>query len=763
VNASPLRQRLPCVALLAAALAGIAVGRLVDAPGWLFALVGAIALPAALLPRLSIALWPGVACAFAAFQTWQYRESPAAALAAGLDHEWRVCEATLRVDDVPRLTTGGCVFNARIETLRIGTDSWRPRCTAFVRWEAEPPDYGSRFAVRASIRNVPPPRNPGELDLAAWLANNGIRSELQVLHAADATLLSTGGNPIVRFANAARSWIERTLAIDIAGTEEFSLLLGMTIGDTADIPERVEDDFRETGTFHLFSVSGLHVGIVAVFLWFVFGATGIDRRRVVLLLIPCLFFYALITGLKPASVRAAAMLSIIAAGLVIDRWPTALNTLGAAGLAILLVDTNQLFNPGFQLSFSVVASILLLAVPVMNRLAPFFEPDPFLPSALLSPMDRAARQFGKWVISLFAVSFSAWLGSLPLTLAYFHLISFTGIPTNLLVVPLASLVLATASLSLAAGVFSAWLAGVFNNAAWLACRLTIAIVTVFASIPGGSRYVGVPEPPGTVATLTVFDAHRGGSSLLTAGSGAWLIDTGSAFFADSVVVPFLRMSGVNTLDGLVLTHGDSGHLGGFERVESAVPIRRILDSGLPSRSQIHRHILNAVDPTRLTAATTGLRETIGPATTLEVLFPPADFHEPIADDKAVVLRIDAGSFSALLLSDAGAITERWLLTHKADRLPCDLVVMGRHISGHSGSLEFLTAVRPRAVIAAVADFPPSQIPRADWLRAVKDAGILVLRQDETGAVTVRIRHDTFTLTPFLDPSVSHVFPNDPVR
>lgn len=763
MNASPLRQRLPCVALLAATLAGIAFGRFADVSGWVFAAASSIFLLTALFRHLPAAIWPGVALAFAALQTWQYRESPAATLAARLNDEWRVCEAIFYVAEEPRATASGWMFNARVDTLRLGTESLRPHCKALVRWDADPPAYGSRLAVRASIRNVPPPRNPGELDLAAWLANNGIRSEFHVLHAGDATLLSTGGNPIVRFANSARSWIERTLSIGIAGSDEFALLLGMTIGDTSDLSERLQDDFRETGTFHVFSVSGLHVGIVAVFLWFVFGATGIDRRRIVLLLIPCLFFYALVTGFKPASLRAAAMLSIVAAGLVIDRWPVALNSLGAAGLAILAVDTNQLFNPGFQLSFSVVAAILLLAVPVMNRLTPLFEPDPFIPSALLSKIERSARHAAKWAAALLAVSFSAWLGSLPLTLAYFHLVSFTGIPTNLLVVPLAFVVLAIASLSLVAGMFSVWLAGVFNNAAWLACRVTIAVVAAFASIPGGSRYVSAPDPPGTIAILTVLDAQRGGSTLLTAGSHAWIVDTGSAFFADAVVVPLLRISGINVIDGIVLTHGDSGHIGGFERVASALPVRRVLDSGLPSRSPVHRRILASLDPSRITAATAGLRESVAPDVTIEVLFPPADLNESLADDKAVVLRVDAGSFSALLLSDAGAVAERWLLSHARDRLPCDLVVMGRHVSGHSGSMELLAAARPRAVIAAVADFPPSQIPRADWLRAVADAGILLLRQDETGAVTVRIERDTFTLTPFLAPSSAGTFPNDPVR
>lgn len=764
MNASPLRQRLPCVALLGAAIVGIAVGRVADIPGWMFALASSAALLVAVSGRFPATFWVGLICAFAAVQTWQFRESPAARLAASLSVQSQVCEAEIFVLEAPRLTATGSRFEARLTELRVDGKTFRPHCTVLVRSDAAPPAYGDRLTVRAAIRNVPPPRNPGELDHAAWLANRGIRSELSILRNADVTFVAPGGNSLVHFANSARGWIEHTLSIGVAGTPEAALLLGMTIGDTADLSPRLQDVFRETGTFHVFSVSGLHVGIVAVFLWFVLGTTGLDRRRIVFILIPCLFFYALITGLKPAGLRAATMLSIVAAGLVIDRWPAALNSLGAAGLAILAVSTNELFNPGFQLSFLVVATILLFAVPVMTRLNPLFEADPFIPIRLIRPLERGVRASGKWVAALFAVSVSAWLGSLPLTLFYFHLVSFVSIPANLFIVPLAFFVLAIAAISLVAGTVSVWLAAVFNNAAWLVCHGVIVLATAFADLPGGSRYIGPPADPGTRATLTVLDAQRGGASLLTSASHAWLIDTGSAYFADSTVVPFLRQRGINTLDGIVLTHGDSTHIGGFERIESAFPIRQILDSGLPSRSPVHRRILATLQTSGFARALAGRSESLGPEVTLEVLFPHLSLNEALADDKSVVLRIEAGDFSALLLSDAGTLTENWLLENARHRIECDLLVMGRHTSGHSGSIPFFAAAKPRAIIAAVADFPPSQIPRAEWLAALATSGIALFRQDETGAVTVTIREDTFTITPFLTGTASSLtLPNDSVR
>ena len=135
-----------------------------------------------------------------------------------------------------------------------------------------------------------------------------------------------------------------------------------------------------------------------------------------------LFFYVLMTGLKAASVRSALMAAIVLAGLMANRGPVLFNNLCAAGFLILLADTNQLFNPGFQLSFCVVATIMLFAgSPLASLLAAPFRPDPFFPERLLSAPQRFVVRGTQRLASLLAVSTAAWLGSLPLTMGYFHL------------------------------------------------------------------------------------------------------------------------------------------------------------------------------------------------------------------------------------------------------------------------------------------------------------------------------------------------------
>ncbi len=113
--------------------------------------------------------------------------------------------------------------------------------------------------------------------------------------------------------------------------------------------------------------------------------------------------------------------------------------------------------------------------------------------------------------------------------------------------------------------------------------------------------MGPPLPPGTLAQLVVLDAGSGAATSLFASNHTWLIDSGSDFFAGSVTLPFLRTSGVNRLDALVLTHGDAQHIGGFEQIAPALHPVSILDSGLPDRSPTRRRILQAA-PTAATHA-----------------------------------------------------------------------------------------------------------------------------------------------------------------
>ena len=140
---------------------------------------------------------------------------------------------------------------------------------------------------------------------------------------------------------------------------------------------------------------------------------------------------------------------------------------------------------------------------------------------------------------------------------------------------------------------------------------------------------------------------------------------------------------------------------------------------------------------------------ISPGVRLHVLHPPALNSRAVADDKVLVTRLEAGGVRVLFLSDASFAVEQWLLKNAPAELRCDILVKGRPRSGPSGDSAFLDAARPRVVIASAADFPRSEKLPPEFAAALAARGIRLFRQDETGAVTIRIFSTHWEISAFL--------------
>jgi competence protein ComEC len=219
----------------------------------------------------------------------------------------------------------------------------------------------------------------------------------------------------------------------------------------------------------------------------------------------------------------------------------------------------------------------------------------------------------------------------------------------------------------------------------------------------------------------------------------WLVDCGSARTYERIVRKYLHWAGVNQLTGLVLTHGDSQHIGGVAELLSDFPRVRLIDNPAPDHSRIHRQLARMVSkleprgrkPAELAA---GDSFHLSRNAIARVLFPPRGFAGATADDQALVIRLSiAPGTSVLFISDNGAETERALLSNGSE-LQNDILVKGQHHSGISGSVPFLDAVRPRLIVATSTEFPEHERISEQWAEQLRARGIKLFRQDETGAV-----------------------------
>ena len=741
-----LVRRFPFAGLLLAAIAGILFQELAGCRSSLLLALSLMLGAGVLLVKRShqLILMLMVACCFATLHAWQWEESSAARVAKILnDVADDFSFEGVVISEVKLSAAGNASFVLRADKINL------PGCSIFcnvpmlTHWEGVMPAYGDRLRFCAVATSPPCPRNPGEFDYAAWLTRQGIRTELKLDPSNPGEIISSNnGFFLMRWAIATRHRLESLLQLGIEDDPAVcEVIKGMMLGKKEDASQGGNDDFQLTGTVHLFSVSGLHVGMIAMIIWFFLKLLRMPRRLAVSITIPLLFFYVTMTGLHVGSLRAAIMAAIVLVGFLFYERPQILNSLAAAAFLLLAVDTNLLFSAGWQFSFSVVLAIVLLASPLQRWMNQHEQPDPFLPKKLISSAQYFFYDSWQHLSQLVGVSVAAWIGSLIPCVIYFHRISFSALGANLLAVPLAFVILCVDSMTLLVGFFSSWLAIVFNNANWLFAKILLLVVHGFAILPASSLYVGLPASGYPV--VTIFDLPRAHGAVFQATGKTWLIDTGRAINAARTVVPFLQSSGVNELAGLVATEKDAPHLGGAAFLQTIYPVFPIFMAPGESRSTSLGRLLQQTASTQqqVKMLHAGDRIPFSSACWGEVLYTPESAGEEsnFGNDDILILKIHLGLTSFLMIPKITPHVMEWLLSQYDEKtLQADILEMPlEEIMRSEKGKRFLLAISPRSLIAP--SDPHNALFRKEGKSFFAAHGVRLFCQEQIGAVMIEAK------------------------
>ena len=333
--------------------------------------------------------------------------------------------------------------------------------------------YGDKITLQAELNPPQKALNPDGFDFGRYLRRQGISATAYV--PAD-YWKRTGKNTnfsIFRIADRCQKFllnIYRNLGLS---GDEFAIVAALTLGYTDEIAPELSKQYSASGAVHILSVSGLHVGIVYGFLSFILGLFLKEKRRAKivksLLIIICLWAYATLTGLSPSVMRAAFMCSTMAAAAGFNRKPQILNTIFLSAFVLLLVNPNNLYNIGFQLSYAAVISIVIFATSVNN---------------LLKTNNKAII----FAVDIFIVSIAAQIGTAPFTVYYFHSFPTWFLLTNLIAIPLSTVIIYVALITLALSwvpIISTVLANLLQ---WLLIALNGSIHFIF-DLPMSSLHI----------------------------------------------------------------------------------------------------------------------------------------------------------------------------------------------------------------------------------------------------------------------------------
>lgn len=286
--------------------------------------------------------------------------------------------------------------------------------------------YGDVVAFFEPPKLVEPPKNPEQFDYQRYLCRKGI---LRQVYLKDENWIKLGqnrANPIYHLSFALRDFLLKTMRnLGIEG-DEYAVAAAILLGYDDTLPTELRQKYVAAGSMHILCVSGMHVGVI--FMVFSYMLAFLNKRRrwqhllKQSLLLFLIWFYALLAGLAPSILRATIMLSFVILSSIINREGVILNSLAASAFLLLCINPANLFDIGFQLSYSAVIGIVVLQKPIYRM---FYVKFKFL--------DK--------IWELTSVTLAAQIATMPFSIYYFHQFPLYFWLSNLFMTPISSVVI----------------------------------------------------------------------------------------------------------------------------------------------------------------------------------------------------------------------------------------------------------------------------------------------------------------------------------
>jgi len=619
---------------------------------------------------------------------------------------------------------------------------------------------GDRIEATGWLDAITGPSNPGGFDFRAWARQRGIFGRLTLATRSNWRRLEgdTIGAKLLRWRQGLSDSASRSLRLGMEDDAEAAALLDALLLGRRDADlEQARRAFREVGLVHLLAISGAHVGMLLGLAWLLGRVMFQHPARTTGFVLLVLTAYLLVVPWRAPIVRAGLMAGVFCLGRLCGRRTPAIELLALACVLRLLWQPGELLTAGFQLSFGIVAALILFISRVSGRI----WPDPFDPPGQWSTRQVVARVLADYL----AVSVIAFGIALPLTALHFRMITPYGWLVTLVALPLATAVLGVGFTKIlvgavlaSAGQVLAWpMMGVAHVMLGLAEAVrdwpgatvylrggagwwwtAASLVTACALFGGWFRswrsamaaaglcalwLVWIPQGgsaidstkqgdamrvsmlavgDGTCITVQLRDAQRGGHGRV------WMFDCGAQGYwevGERTVWPAMRQLGVRRIDTLVVSHPDIDHFCGALDLADRVAIGRVLVS--PQFLEKARDHPNASAEAWLLdglaargiaieAVSRGWRETAGDGE-VRVLWPPAERRFQHDNDGSIVLSMEVGGRRLLLCGDIGREAMLGLIGDKQP-VRADVMELPHHGAFSPIAGRWLAAVQPAYVL-----------------------------------------------------------------
>ncbi|RLS34178.1 MAG: DNA internalization-related competence protein ComEC/Rec2 [Planctomycetota bacterium] len=490
--------------------------------------------------------------------------------------------------------------------------------------------WGDSVEMTGVVDRAKPPMNPGEFDFARHLQRNRISAMMFIKHPAATKVLSAGRwHPralLTSFRQQTVFMLQTHLSPKNRATAEALLL-----GNRGHLAPDLERDFVTSGTMHLLAISGLHVGILYVFLVRLLNVLLVPRTRALILAGSVCVLYCLLTDLRPSVLRATVFIVLQIFGQVVCREQKMGALIGTTTLLLVVADPSIAFDVGAWLSFLAVGALGWVSEHSPTR------PDRPVPLEVLSWSDRL-RDFRSTVHENLSLSYRQMIAvtllSAPLVATQFHMVSVTGMVINVLLIPLTSLTLIAGYVFIAIGltippigivpgfVFGVCLSAL-NTAvsfsadfrpgyitipdlpAWfLPLYYVLLAVSAVASqtvvrqcfrlalltLVAVSLWLARCPPTADGLVCTVLSVGHGNAVVVETPNGKVLLfDAGALNRGDrtaDLVSRFLWLKGYRMIDAIVISHPDMDHYNAVAGLLERMPVGQLMITSEFAQSEV---------------------------------------------------------------------------------------------------------------------------------------------------------------------------------
>lgn len=615
---------------------------------------------------------------------------------------------------------------------------------------------GQNWRLNLKLKPAHGRSNPGGFDYQAWLFANRIGATGYVRSKPQPTRLNDSVN-LKRYFAVWRQTLADKIDQALPNGQQLGLIKALSLGSQSSISQPQWDLFRITGVIHLIVISGSHISLIAglVYLWLRRGWAWLGILSLSPQQVAAGFawltglFYAGLAGYTIPTLRAVIMLSVALAAVVWQRHSSPLQILLLALFAVLIFDPLAVLAVGFWLSFLAVALLIYLSA---GRLG-------FRQTWQQASLSQLATT----------------VGLAPLLIALFQQVSLISPLANWLAVPLIGLlivplILLAMILLLIAPILATpilWLVDqLLQGFCWLLslmAELPLASINcqpppwyalIFAlcgvllmlapkGFPCRSLspllylpllLVNIEQPQTGEVWLTLLDVDQGLSAVIQTRHHSLVFDTGAKFadstdMGDAVLLPFLHLQSINSIDYLIISHADNDHSGGAESLLAEMPVQQISSSAAPWAEYTNGQYCQAGQSWEWDAVK------------FQILSPPA---APFTseNDNSCVLQISTDKQRFLLTGDIEYKAEQSLVEQYGTQLQSNVLIAPHHGSKTSSSEAFLKQVAPQLILIPAGYFNRFHFPHSLVLERYQKIGANWLNTAEQGAISLRSTNET---------------------